>query len=137
VFFESPNRLAATLADLAAVAGGGRRACVARELTKLHEEFVRGTLDELGEHFANGARGEITVVVEGADPVAHGEDPVGALDDDALDEAIAELAETGSRAREIAAELAARTGLPRRELYARAAAFLGGRSRTAPGSDEV
>ena len=58
VFFESPNRLATTLSDLASVTGGDRRACVARELTKLHEEIVRGSLDELRARFAEGARGE-------------------------------------------------------------------------------
>jgi len=137
VFFESPNRLVGTLTDLAEVAGSGRRACVARELTKLHEEFVRGTLDELLAHFAEGARGEITVVVEGADPVSRTDDAAQAIDDATLDQAIRELADSGSRAREIAAELAARTGLPRREIYARAAALLGGRVRRGSGADEA
>ena len=65
VLFESPHRVAALLAD-AAEALGERRACVARELTKLHEEVVRGTLPELAERFEAGARGEITLVIEGA-----------------------------------------------------------------------
>ena len=65
MFFESPRRVAATLRELAA-ALGPRRACVARELTKLHEELARGTLDALAERFADGARGEVTLVVEGA-----------------------------------------------------------------------
>lgn len=136
VFFESPNRLIATLSDLAAVAGAGRRACVARELTKLHEEIVRGRLDELSRHFEAGVRGEITVVVEGAEPVERSGESDAAIDESALDEAIRELADTGRRAREIAAELAARTGLPRRELYARAAALLGKRSRDGSGADD-
>ncbi len=67
MWFESPRRLAATLRHLAE-ALGDRRACVARELTKLHEEAVRGTLSELAEHFAEGARGEVTIVVAGATP---------------------------------------------------------------------
>ena len=71
VWFEAPHRLRESLED-AAVALGPRRACVARELTKVHEEVVRGTLPEVAETFrARGpGRGEVTVVVEGADPSA-------------------------------------------------------------------
>lgn len=66
VLYESPRRLAETLVDLQEALGGGRRACVGRELTKLHEEFVRGTLDELGARY-EGAEvlGEVVLVVEG------------------------------------------------------------------------
>ena len=68
VFYESPYRLCKTLDQLAAVFGGGRRACVCREISKVHEESVRGTLDELKAHFAVTApRGEIVVLVAGAD----------------------------------------------------------------------
>ena len=68
VFYESPYRLCKTLGQLAAVFGGGRRACVCREISKVHEESVRGTLDELKAHFAATApRGEIVVLVAGAD----------------------------------------------------------------------
>jgi len=120
VLFESPGRLAATLADLAAALGAERRACVARELTKLHEEVVRGTLAELADRFEAGARGEVTLVVEGAGEAERTE-PV---DDEALARSIDELAAGGMRAREIASTLAERTGLPRRDLYARAVAAL-------------
>jgi 16S rRNA (cytidine1402-2'-O)-methyltransferase len=65
VLFESPRRLAGTLEALEQILGP-RRACVARELTKLHEELVRGELGELVERFREGARGEVSVVVEGA-----------------------------------------------------------------------
>ena len=67
VWFEAPHRIRESLED-AAVALGSRRASVARELTKLHEEVVRGTLPEIAEIFrARGpGRGEVTVVVEGA-----------------------------------------------------------------------
>ncbi len=64
VLFESPHRIGALLDD-AASALGPRRACVARELTKLHEEVARGPLDELANRFRDGARGEITLVIEG------------------------------------------------------------------------
>nr|WP_051061035.1 16S rRNA (cytidine(1402)-2'-O)-methyltransferase [Corynebacterium ulceribovis] len=65
-FFESPHRLDKTLADAVAVLGPDRRAAVCRELTKLHEEVRRGTLAELAAWAVDGARGEITVVIEGA-----------------------------------------------------------------------
>jgi len=66
VFFESPNRLADSLADVATVLGQGRRVAVARELTKMFEEVKRGTAAELTEWASAGVKGEICVVVEGA-----------------------------------------------------------------------
>jgi 16S rRNA (cytidine1402-2'-O)-methyltransferase len=69
VFYEAPHRLAACLSDMLNVFGS-RRAVVAREMTKLHEEFVRGSLQELHDRFAEGEiLGEITLVVEGAERV--------------------------------------------------------------------
>jgi 16S rRNA (cytidine1402-2'-O)-methyltransferase len=131
VLFESPRRIAATLRELAA-ALGPRRACVARELTKLHEEVARGTLPELAQRFAAGARGELAIVVEGT-PATRSEpgaaerdvDPHAreALDPGALDAEIASRLAAGARAREIAAALAPATGLPRRALYARVLAL--------------
>ena len=68
VFYESPYRLVKTLGQFAEVFGGERRASVSRELSKVHEETVRGTLSELSAHFtANEPRGEIVIVVAGAD----------------------------------------------------------------------
>ena len=64
VLFEAPGRVAETLKDLEEALGGERRACAARELTKIHEEVVRGSLAELSRQFAEGARGEVTLVVE-------------------------------------------------------------------------
>jgi 16S rRNA (cytidine1402-2'-O)-methyltransferase len=110
VFFESPRRVAATLRELARVFGA-RRACVARELTKLHEENSRGSLTELAERFAAGARGEVTLVVEGAPPAA-------APGADAVRERVRALLAGGASARDIAARLARETGTPRRALYA-------------------
>lgn len=67
VLYESPHRIKSTLEDLAEVLGPGRRCAVARELTKVHEEVVRGTLGELAGEFARREpRGEIVIVVEGA-----------------------------------------------------------------------
>lgn len=68
VFYESPYRLCKLLGQLAEVFGGGRAACVCREISKVHEESVRGTLSELAAHFeATPPRGEIVVVVAGTD----------------------------------------------------------------------
>src|SRR5687768_14069118 len=66
IFYEAPDRVGATLADLAAALGAGRGACLSREITKLHEEHVRGTLGELAERYAEvSPRGECTLVVSG------------------------------------------------------------------------
>jgi 16S rRNA (cytidine1402-2'-O)-methyltransferase len=66
IFYESPHRLLKLLSQMAGVFGGERRCCVCRELTKLHEENVRGTLDEVHGHFErHPPRGEIVVVAEG------------------------------------------------------------------------
>lgn len=112
LFYEAPGRAAATLAELREVLGGGRRACLARELTKLHEEYRRGTLDELAAGAGEVApRGEVTLVVEGA-PAGDRTQPV--LDVEA--EVDARL-RAGESPKEIAAALALRTGKPRRQIY--------------------
>ena len=123
VLFESPQRIAETLAELAEAFGSERRACVARELTKLHEEAARGTLRELAARFADGARGEITLVLEGAQAVVA---PLGA---DALRERAAALLAKGLSPRDAAHVLRAETGAPRRELYALALELRGERAR--------
>jgi len=115
VIFESPRRLAGTLRELADVLGD-RPACVARELTKLHEEAARGRLRELADRFDGPVKGEITIVVAGApEPAA-----LGAAD---LDDAIRARIAEGRPVSAIASELAADAGLPRREVYARVLAL--------------
>ena len=109
VFFESPNRLGASLADLATALGADRRVVVCRELTKLHEEVKRGTASELAEYFADGARGEICIVVEGAAP-ATSDLPTGIAQVNAL-------VAGGLRLKEAASEVAEQTGLSKRDLY--------------------
>ena len=116
VLFESPRRVSTALRDLAETLGD-RPACVARELTKLHEEVVRGSLGELAERFDSQVRGEVTVVVGGAAAEEGACDPV------YLDDAIRERIAAGRSSREIAEELARDTGLPRREVYARVVAL--------------
>ena len=109
VFYEAPDRVAATLADLADALGGERRACVSREITKLHEEHARGTLAELVERYRiRSTRGEHTIVVEGA-PAA-----VPAID---VEAELAALLEQGLGPKDAAARLVVKTGAPRRRLY--------------------
>jgi 16S rRNA (cytidine1402-2'-O)-methyltransferase len=109
VFFEAPSRLAATLDDLAATFGADRPAAVCRELTKLHEEVVRGTLGELAGWAGTGVRGEIALVVGGA-PARETAFP------DAVAQVL-ELTGAGTRLKDAAAEVAAHTGHSSRELY--------------------
>jgi 16S rRNA (cytidine1402-2'-O)-methyltransferase len=113
VFFEAPHRLAASLADLAELLGP-RPAAIARELTKLFEEVRRAPLDQLASHYAGQPeiKGEIAVVIGPPDPAA-------APGPGAVDEAL-RLAMAGASVKDAAAEVAARYGLQRREVYARA-----------------
>ena len=113
IFYEAPDRVGATLADLAAALGEDRRAAVARELTKLHEEVVRGRLGELAAEFAGSPRrGEHTLVVAGADPAAAGE--TAEVD---LEAAVRALLDQGLGPKDVAARLVAQTGLARRRIY--------------------
>jgi 16S rRNA (cytidine1402-2'-O)-methyltransferase len=113
VVFEAPHRLAATLADASAVLGGERRAAVCRELTKTHEEVLRGTLAELATWAAESqVRGEITVVVAGAS----GARP--AVDDAVLAHEVAVLIADGQSRRDAVDVVAAAHGLARRVVYA-------------------
>lgn len=114
VFFEAPSRIADTLAALAEVFGGDRRAAVCRELTKMHEEVKRGRLDELAEWAAQGVRGEIVLVVGGASATV-------VTPADALAEVQRRVAD-GDRLKDAAREVAAATGQSTRELYAAALA---------------
>jgi 16S rRNA (cytidine1402-2'-O)-methyltransferase len=126
VIFESPRRVACTLAELAELLGNERPAAVARELTKLHQEVARGGLSELAERFAQGARGEFTLVVGGETDAARASRGVEEKID--IAEQIQGLVAEGRRPREIATQLAANSTLPRREIYALALAAKEGRS---------
>ena len=119
IFYEAPPRLAAALADMAAVLGP-RQAAVARELTKLHEELRRGPLAELAAHYreSGAPRGETVVVIGPPEPL-----PTPA-EDEIERRLSAALGELGVR--EAAAKVAIETGLPRRALYRRALLLRGG-----------
>ena len=109
IFYESPQRVAAFLSD-ASETLGERRACIVRELTKVHEEILRGTLPELAAEVARreAVLGEITVVVAGAPET-------GEL---SVEEAVrAALSEAEGSSRDLAKEIAERTGLSRRDVY--------------------
>lgn len=115
VVYESPQRLLATLADLAERCGPQRRVAVCRELTKLHEEVVRGTLADALSHFSETPpRGEITVVVHPRPAVEAENDRPG--DEQLLAELEARIA-SGSSRRDAVGAVAERHGLSRRVVY--------------------
>ena len=111
VYFEAPHRLPAVLADLVELFGADRPAAVCRELTKTYEEVRRGTLAELAEWAAPGVRGEISLVVGGADP-----EPV-ELDDAELAARVAGEQAAGRSRRDAVDAVSLATGLPRRQVY--------------------
>ncbi|HEX9206109.1 MAG TPA: 16S rRNA (cytidine(1402)-2'-O)-methyltransferase [Candidatus Deferrimicrobiaceae bacterium] len=109
IFYESPQRVAAFLSD-ASETLGERRACIVRELTKVHEEILRGTLPELAAEMARreAVLGEITVVVAGAPKTV----------ELSVEETVrAALSEAEGSSRDLAKEIAERTGLSRKEVY--------------------
>jgi 16S rRNA (cytidine1402-2'-O)-methyltransferase len=109
VFFEAPHRLAEALGAMRDAFGPGRRAAVCRELTKTYEEVRRGTLADLTDWAAEGVKGEITIVVAGAERV------VASLEDAVA--GIRERVDAGERLKDVAADVAARTGLSKKALY--------------------
>jgi 16S rRNA (cytidine1402-2'-O)-methyltransferase len=110
VAFESPRRLPASLAALAALAPD-RAAAVCRELTKLHEEVARGTLGELARHFRDQVKGEIVLVIGPAASGGAGADVGFAVD------ALRRLVQSGARPRAAASVVAALTGTRANDLY--------------------
>ncbi|MFJ9470440.1 16S rRNA (cytidine(1402)-2'-O)-methyltransferase [Streptomyces caniferus] len=112
VYFEAPHRLDDTLAAMAEIFGADRRAAVCRELTKTYEEVKRGPLGDLVPWAAEGVRGEITIVVEGA-PEGGPQD----LDADELVRRVQVREEAGERRKEAIAAVAADAGLPKREVF--------------------
>lgn len=109
VFFEAPTRTEQTLRDMAQVFGNDRRGAICRELTKLYEQVVRGTLSELADWAAGGVRGEVVLVVAGAPDVAW-----------TLEKALAGVqarVSAGSRLKDATREVAASSGISARDLY--------------------
>jgi 16S rRNA (cytidine1402-2'-O)-methyltransferase len=115
VFYEAPGRLVDLLRDLAEVAGSDRRAVVARELTKLHEEIRDGTLAQLATHYGEEPpRGEITLVLAGS---SGGDEPV--EESIHLESRAAALLGMGLSRRAVVQTLVLESGLPRNEVYRR------------------
>jgi len=112
VYFEAPHRIADALAAMAEVFGAERRAAVCRELTKTYEEVRRGPLGELAQWAAEGVRGEITVVVEGAPEPGPGD-----LEPAELVRRVAAREEAGERRKEAIAAVAAEAGVPKRDVF--------------------
>jgi 16S rRNA (cytidine1402-2'-O)-methyltransferase len=112
VLFAAPHRVAADLRDLAAACGPDRPAVICRELTKMHEEVRRGSLAELAEQAADGVRGEVTLVVAGAEPSDAGDVTV----EEQVDR-VGALVAGGTRTKDAVAEVAEATGASKRELY--------------------
>lgn len=118
VAFESANRLAATLRELATAGGGERRAVVARELTKQFEEFRRGSVAELAEHYGEeSAKGEVVILIEGKEP--------GKVSDGELETAAGKLIGAGKSPREVMDHLINEHGAPRNTAYRLAHALTG------------
>jgi 16S rRNA (cytidine1402-2'-O)-methyltransferase len=112
VFYESPHRLRETLQDLRECLGANRPIVLARELTKMHEEFWRGTIEEAIAHYTQvEPKGEFTLVVAGAEL----ETPV--LSEDALKSELLQIMAQGVSRSQASRQLAQMTKLPRRQLY--------------------
>lgn len=112
VLFASPHRIVDDLEDLMASLGQQRRAALARELTKLHEQVLRGTLADLRAAVDEGVRGEVTLVIAGAPA-----DERPAVGDDELVGRVRQLIATGVDKKAAIAQVAAAAGRPKREVY--------------------
>ena len=111
VFFEAPHRLAASLAAMAEAFGADRRTVVCRELTKTYEEVRRGGAAELAEWADAGVRGEITIVVAGAEPDTTERTPEQLAAQVAADE------QAGTPRKQAISDVAKRLGVPKRTVY--------------------
>ena len=112
VLYESPYKLLQTLEDLAKILGGNRKIVLARELTKLHEEFWRGTVGQAIIHYQNNQpKGEFTLVIAGAEP----ELPV--LSEDTIKQELQELFAQGISRSQASRQLSQKINLSRRKIY--------------------
>ena len=130
VLYEAPHRVQRTVVDLISHCGAERAAVLARELTKMHEEILRGSLGQLADHLEeHEARGEFVIVVEGA---KRERKPV---DDAELEEALRVAIGRGSSRRDAVTEVVAATGEPKRRVYD-LASRLGPTAIDAPSGDD-
>jgi 16S rRNA (cytidine1402-2'-O)-methyltransferase len=125
VFFESPNRIAASLADVASALGADRRVAVCRELTKMFEEVKRGPAAELAVWADAGVKGEIVMVIAGAEPLE--------IDLATGVAQVLQMVADGARLKDAATEIAENSGLGKRDLYEAALAARGtGKPKSPP-----
>ncbi|MBW4440616.1 MAG: 16S rRNA (cytidine(1402)-2'-O)-methyltransferase [Plectolyngbya sp. WJT66-NPBG17] len=112
IFYEAPHRIQKTLQDIATVLGSDRQIVLARELTKLHEEFWRGTVKAAIEHYStHEPKGEFTLIVSGAEPnEVH-------LTEEVLKAELLALLQQGISRSQASRQLSEQTALPRRQLY--------------------
>lgn len=114
VLYEAPHKIKQTLADLCSVLGGERETALCRELTKIHEEVIRGSLGELSHYYDEiTPRGEYVIVVSGA---------VSPREEFTIEQAVQlarQLAEGGEKLSDACREAAKATGIPKREIYTR------------------
>lgn len=106
IIYEAPHRLLKTLLELKRYIGD-RKITVARELTKIHEEFIRGTVDEVTDRLISGVKGEVVVLIEGAKDVV----------DDKPEELIKKYLEAGIDKKEAVKKTAKKLGIPKNEVY--------------------
>jgi 16S rRNA (cytidine1402-2'-O)-methyltransferase len=109
VLYEAPNRVRQTLADLAERGAGERKAVVARELTKMFETLIRGTVGELAEQISDSVKGEVVITIAGAEPVE--------ITEEALRARAQELRASGATPRQILEQLMGELGAPRNLAY--------------------
>jgi 16S rRNA (cytidine1402-2'-O)-methyltransferase len=110
VLYEAPGRVAATLQELASAGAPDKPCVVARELTKIFEEFRKGTVEELSAYYADSPpRGEVVILLAGAEPKPFNEDE--------LQSRVKALREAGLSARDAAAQVSSETGVPRNTVY--------------------
>ncbi|EQC78590.1 rRNA small subunit methyltransferase I [Enterococcus sp. HSIEG1] len=112
IFYESPYRLAATIENMITVFGAERSAVICRELTKIHEEYLRGSLKELLDYLGeNTVKGECCLLVEGST------DSVEIVYDGSLKEQVTALMETGMSSKEAIKEVAKRNQVKKQTVY--------------------
>ncbi|MGB9640407.1 MAG: 16S rRNA (cytidine(1402)-2'-O)-methyltransferase [Anaerolineales bacterium] len=113
IFLEAPHRLISALEDMLTILGN-RHITVARELTKIHEEFYRGTISDTLTHYKQTIpRGEITLIVEGAPQT------IASWDDEKINGVIIQNLKSGKTTKQIIQELLSQTGLTKKQLYQR------------------
>lgn len=112
ILYEAPHRLLTTLQDLINILGGERQIVIARELTKLHEEFWRGTIEKALDYYSQREpQGEFTLIISGSSIKA----PI--LSEESIKSELIKLLKQGSSRSDACRQLAEQTSLPRRQIY--------------------